>query len=127
MLSQPDDKQICSGGAEKGDNPLNFFGFDQMACYLNGMAAPFGDGGLHEFLVTSPPIGFEAMRHIWINREDQSGIDGWWLNNGDRLQGCAKQLAELNTRAQCITSGCGVVIGDDDLLEWIRRLCHWTR
>ena len=118
VLSHPDDKQICPGGAKKGDNPVNFFGFDQMACYLNGMAAPFGDGELHEFLVMSLPIGFDAMRHIWINREDQTGIDGRWLNNSDRLQGRAKQLAEFNPRVQCIASGCRVVIGDENLLEW---------
>jgi hypothetical protein len=118
VLSQPDDKQICPGGAKKGDNPVNFFGLDQMARYLNGMTSPFGDGDLHEFLVMSLPIRFDAMRHIWINREDQSRIDGRWLNNRDRLQGRAKQLAELNTCAQCITSGWRVVIGDENLLEW---------
>ena len=118
MLSQPDDKQICSGGAKKGDDPVNFFGFNQMTCHLNGMAAPLGDGELHEFLVTSRPIRFDAMRHIGINREDQSRIDGRWLNNSNRLQGGAKQFAEFNTRDQRITSGWRVVIGDENLLEW---------
>ncbi|WP_433968484.1 hypothetical protein [Tunturiibacter gelidiferens] len=49
---------------------VNFFGFDQVAAYLNGVAVPFGDGGLHESLLISPPIRFEALRHVWSNCED---------------------------------------------------------
>src|SRR5215469_3121583 len=93
MLPESDDKQICSGRAKKRNDPVNFFGFDQMASYLNGVSAPFSDGDLHEPLVRSPPIRFEALHHTGINCEGQSGIYGRWLNDSDRLQGRAKQLA----------------------------------
>jgi hypothetical protein len=70
MLPEPDDEKICSVRAKKGNDAINFLGFDQMARYLNRVPAPLGDGGLHEFLVISPAIRFDALRRIWSNGDD---------------------------------------------------------
>jgi hypothetical protein len=70
MLPESDDEKIGSVRAKKGNDAINFLGFDQMARYLNGVPTPLGDNGLHEFLVVSPTIRFDTFRRIWSNRDD---------------------------------------------------------
>jgi hypothetical protein len=70
MLPESDDEKICSVRAKKGNDAINFLGFDQMACHLNGVSASLGDSELHEFPVVSPAIRFDALRRIWRNCDD---------------------------------------------------------
>jgi hypothetical protein len=115
MLAQSNDEKVRTVRAKKRNDSIYFFGFDQVPGYLNGMSAPLGNRGLHESSVMSLPIRFEALRDIRSYGDDESGICGRWLNHGDGLEGCTKQLAEFDRGAECIASRWRVVIRNDDL------------
>jgi hypothetical protein len=93
MLAEANDEEIRSVLAKKGNDTIDFLGLDEMAGDLNGVSAPLGDGRLNEFLVKSPPVRFDTSRYIRSNCDDESRVNGGWLNHGYRLQGRAKHLA----------------------------------
>lgn len=93
MLPESDDEKIRSVRAKKGNDSVDFFGFDQVPGYLHGVATPLGNCRLHQFLVNSPSISFDATRYIGCNCDDDAGVRRRWLNNSDCLQGRAKKLA----------------------------------
>ena len=93
MLPEAYDEEIRSARAKKRNDAINFFGFDKMAGYLNGLPPPLGNCRLHEFFVKSLSIRFDSLRHIWSDGDNQSGVCRRWLNYGNGLQWSAKQLA----------------------------------
>jgi hypothetical protein len=70
MLPETDDQEICSLLAKKRYDTINFFAFDQMPSYLNGVSAPLCNSGLDEFLIMPPPIHFDTLRHNRSNSYD---------------------------------------------------------
>jgi hypothetical protein len=70
MLPEAYDEEICSACAKKRNDAINFFGFDKMAGYLNGMPPPLGNCGLHESFMKSLSICFDGLRHIWSDGDN---------------------------------------------------------